>query len=60
MFQNTKERMKWSILYFPEFDGITSECLEAMEKEESYVVIWMKNNTKYTVEDNIFEISIGV
>ena len=60
MFQNTKERMKSSNLYFPEFDGSTCKCLEAAEKEEIYVVTWMNNNTMYAVEDNIFEMSTGM
>lgn len=60
MFQNTKKRMKSSNFYFPEFDGSTGECLEVTEKEENYIVTWMNNNTKYTVEDNIFEISTDV
>ena len=60
MFQNTKERMKSSNLYFPEFDGSSYKCLEAAEKEEIYVVTWMNNNTKYAVEDNIFEMFPGM
>ena len=60
MFQNTKERMKYSNLYFPEFDGSSCKCLEATEKEEIYVLTWMNNKTKYAVEDNIFKMSPGM